>query len=66
MQVTIDGLDGDVRHDPAALIEMVPYAEGKVAREGRATAYVCERFVCQLPTTDPEVFAEQLEGSGER
>ncbi|MDA0990953.1 MAG: thioredoxin domain-containing protein, partial [Verrucomicrobia bacterium] len=28
---------------------------GRVTRlDGRATAYVCENFVCQLPTTDPE------------
>jgi len=27
---------------------------------GRATAYVCERGVCQLPTTEPRVLAAQL------
>ena len=47
--------------DPAELIEQVPYVEGKIARGGEPTAYVCERFVCQLPTTEPSVFAEQLE-----
>ena len=26
----------------------------------RATAYVCVRFACQRPTTDPQVLAEQL------
>ena len=39
---------------------VVPFLEGKVPRNGEATAYVCERFVCQLPTTDVGVFAEQL------
>ncbi len=29
---------------------------------GVATAYVCERFVCQLPVTRPEALAEQLVG----
>jgi uncharacterized protein YyaL (SSP411 family) len=28
---------------------------------GNATAYVCENFVCQLPTTDVDAFAKQLE-----
>jgi uncharacterized protein len=30
------------------------------AIDGRATAYVCVRFTCQYPTTDPRVLAEQL------
>jgi len=42
------------------LEDMLPLIQGKVAQEGRATAYVCERGVCQLPTTDPEVLARQL------
>ena len=29
----------------------------------RATAYVCERGVCALPTTDPAVFAHQIDGT---
>jgi uncharacterized protein YyaL (SSP411 family) len=37
----------------------VPLLAGKVARHA-ATAYVCERRVCQLPTTDPDVFERQL------
>ncbi len=39
---------------------LVPLLRGKVSREGRATAYVCERRVCRLPTADPEMFAQQL------
>ena len=31
---------------------LVPLIRGKVARKGRATAYVCERGVCLLPTTE--------------
>jgi hypothetical protein len=27
---------------------------------GRATAYVCENFACQQPTTDPAVLRRQL------
>jgi hypothetical protein len=28
--------------------------------DGRATAYVCERYACKLPVTTPEALAEQL------
>jgi hypothetical protein len=42
------------------LAPLVPLVVGKVARDGRPTAYVCERRVCALPTADPEVFARQL------
>jgi uncharacterized protein YyaL (SSP411 family) len=39
---------------------LVPVAEGKMPLGGRATGYVCENRVCDLPTTDPAVFAGQL------
>jgi len=39
---------------------MVPWLEGKRALGGKATAYVCERGRCELPTSDPAVFAEQI------
>jgi uncharacterized protein YyaL (SSP411 family) len=32
----------------------------RVASEGHATAYVCERFACKLPVTTPEELSEQL------
>jgi uncharacterized protein YyaL (SSP411 family) len=28
--------------------------------DGRATAFVCERFTCKLPVTEPAALAEQL------
>ena len=43
-----------------ALAKLVPLAKGKVALEGRPTAYVCEKQVCALPTSDPEVFEKQI------
>jgi uncharacterized protein YyaL (SSP411 family) len=46
--------------DQAALAPLVPLVAEKEARNGRATAYVCERRVCDLPTADPDVFARQL------
>ena len=42
------------------LAETIPLLRGKVARSGKVTAYVCENRVCELPTTSPEVFGEQL------
>ncbi|MFQ5457567.1 MAG: thioredoxin domain-containing protein, partial [Myxococcota bacterium] len=42
------------------LAQTVPLAEGKTAIDGKTTAYVCEREVCALPTSDPEVFAKQI------
>ena len=38
----------------------VPLLAGKTAMDGKATAYVCEKGVCQLPTSDPEVFIKQI------
>ena len=43
---------------------VVPLLAGKYARGGQATAYVCENRVCDLPTTDPVRFAEQIRGAG--
>ena len=39
---------------------VIPLLEDKVARNGEATAYVCENRICELPTTDPTVFASQI------
>ena len=49
-----------VRENDAAQARLVPLVEGKVARDGLTTAYVCERGICELPTTDPDEFALQV------
>ena len=46
--------------DLDAQAKRVPLVKGKVARKGKTTAYVCEQGICQLPTTDLEIFARQL------
>jgi uncharacterized protein YyaL (SSP411 family) len=38
----------------------VPLLADRPALEGRATAYVCEHFVCQRPVTEPAELAAQL------
>ncbi len=40
------------KKEAAAIIRLAPYTEFMVAKNGRATAYVCTNFVCKLPTTD--------------
>jgi uncharacterized protein YyaL (SSP411 family) len=43
-----------------ALAKTLPWVASMSARDG-AAAYVCESFVCQVPTSDPEALARQLE-----
>jgi len=38
----------------------VPLLTDRVAVDGRPTAYVCRRFACRRPVTDPEALVEQL------
>jgi uncharacterized protein len=44
----------------AEATEAVELLRDRPMTDGRATAYVCERFVCKLPVSEPEALAEQL------
>jgi uncharacterized protein YyaL (SSP411 family) len=46
----------------AEAAKTVPLLEGKVALEGKPTAYLCEHFRCKAPTQDPEMFEKMLIG----
>ena len=46
--------------DDAEVIDLAPYAEAQGPLEGRATAYVCQSFTCNLPTTDAGKMLELL------
>ena len=40
----------------------VPLMEARTRVGGRAAAYVCERFACQVPVTEPEALRAALDG----
>ena len=42
------------------IIKMAPYMRSMAARNGRATAYVCQDFACKLPTTSVEQMLKNL------
>ena len=46
--------------DLAGQSKMIPMLEGKIARGGKPTAYVCQSGVCKLPTTEVDAFMEQV------
>ena len=51
------GTSGD-----GGLLAGSPLIEGRKAVGGRPTAYVCEKYVCKLPVTEPSDLARQLSG----
>jgi uncharacterized protein YyaL (SSP411 family) len=46
--------------DDAHSADAVELLRDRVVQDGRAAAYVCERFVCKLPVAEPDALAEQL------
>ena len=41
--------------------QTLPLLTGKTQVDNTATAYICENYACQAPTTDVETFAEMLQ-----
>jgi len=42
------------KNTAGAISEIAPYTRSMTARNGQATAYVCQEFACKLPTTSIE------------
>jgi uncharacterized protein YyaL (SSP411 family) len=51
-------------HPPndGAIEALVPFLKQQVMINNKPTAYVCENYVCKLPTNDPAKLAELLGG----
>ncbi|MBI3669251.1 MAG: thioredoxin domain-containing protein, partial [Acidobacteria bacterium] len=43
------------------LAQWLPFLEGVTRKQDRATAYICENYVCKLPTNDSKVVARLLD-----
>ena len=48
------------RPDDTRAEQAIPLLQDRTTVNGKATAYVCQSFACQLPTTDPETLKAQL------
>jgi uncharacterized protein YyaL (SSP411 family) len=46
--------------DDTAIEALVPFVKPQTMRGGRPTVYVCENYVCKLPTSDPQRVAQLL------
>ncbi len=51
-----DGGEGQKR-----LVQWLPFIQGVTRKQGRATAYICQDYVCKLPTADPQQMARLLD-----
>jgi len=45
------------------LAAWLPFVKGVSRKDGRATAYICEDYVCHLPTADLDIAAQLLDGT---
>jgi len=43
------------------LAQWLPFIESVNRKQGRATAYICENYVCKLPTADPQIVRRLLD-----
>jgi uncharacterized protein YyaL (SSP411 family) len=54
-RVVVAAVGGDAAH--------VPLLDGRQPAGGQATAFVCRDYACDLPATEPETLARQLEAA---
>jgi uncharacterized protein YyaL (SSP411 family) len=52
--------------DQKELASYLPFIAGMKPSTGTATAYICENYACQLPSSDPAVISRLLEQSPRR
>ena len=45
---------------PSGDLDTLPLMQGRKQQDGKATAYVCQNYVCKLPVTSPEALRSQL------
>ena len=45
------------------LAAWLPFVKGMERKDGKATAYICENYVCRLPTNDLQTAARLLDGT---
>jgi uncharacterized protein YyaL (SSP411 family) len=50
---------GDVPEAPIS--QLAPYTHTQLPLHGQATAYVCQSYVCNTPTTDPQAMLMALQ-----
>ncbi|MBP9501069.1 MAG: thioredoxin domain-containing protein [Candidatus Promineofilum sp.] len=68
-QALLDVVNGRYRPDLVVAVGddaaagIIPLLADRPRIDGRATAYVCRRFVCRLPVNEPGALAEQLDGA---
>jgi len=48
------------KNTAGAISEIAPYTRSMAARDGKATAYVCQEFACKLPTTSVNQMLKNL------
>ena len=51
---------------PGRPLQPLPLLSDRTAIGGKVTAYLCEGFVCQTPTTDPAELERQLDAFSAR
>ena len=46
-----------------AIEQIVPFVKNQTAMEGKATAYVCENYICNQPVNNIEDFEKMISGT---